>query len=155
MISCSWLPPFEAWDTAVVRKQYHFWPGDHGLDAWDVDRLIRLSKGLPVVRVPLNSITEVDSAYWFNDPQLPPTVRGIVEHMRLVREVDLTYPIILGFDGRVMDGMHRVARALLDGQSTIAAVRFEVHPDPDFRAAGQKSCPTNFPSWRGRPTAVL
>jgi len=116
-------------------------PGDHGLDAWDVDRLIRLSKGLPVARVPLNSITEIDSAYWFNDPQPPPTVREIVEHMRLVRDVDLSYPIILGFDGRVMDGMHRVARALLEGQSTIAAVRLEVHPDPDFRSCRPEELP--------------
>ena len=26
-----------------MRKQYHFWPGTSGLDAWDVDRLIRLA----------------------------------------------------------------------------------------------------------------
>jgi hypothetical protein len=29
-------------ETRVVRKQYHFWPGEHGVDAWDVDRLIEL-----------------------------------------------------------------------------------------------------------------
>ncbi len=27
-----------------VRKQYHFWPGAEGLDAWDVDRLVELSR---------------------------------------------------------------------------------------------------------------
>lgn len=43
------------------------------------------------------------------------------------------YPIILGFDGRVMDGMHRVARALLEGRTTIKAVQFEDHPEPDYR----------------------
>jgi len=32
-----------------------------------------------------------------------------------------------------MDGMHRVIRALLDGQTTIAAVQFEIQPEPDFR----------------------
>jgi hypothetical protein len=36
-------------------------------------------------------------------------------------------------DGRVMDGMHRISRALLDGASVIAAVRFEVLPKPDYR----------------------
>ena len=32
---------------------------------------------------------------------------------------DVAYPIILGHDGRVMDGMHRIARALLDGRAEI------------------------------------
>lgn len=93
------------------------------------------------MHVPVDSIAQVDSAYWFSDAQPPPTVREIVEHMRLVREVDPTYPIILGFDGRVMDGMHRVARALLEGQSTIAAVRLQVHPDPDFRSCRPEELP--------------
>ena len=61
------------------------------------------------------------------------TVREVAEHVRLVQAVDLTYPIILGVDGRVMDGMHRVVRALLEGHPTIAAVQFDVHPAPDFR----------------------
>ncbi len=43
------------------------------------------------------------------------------------------YPIILGNDGRVMDGMHRIARALLEGHATIKAVQFEIQPGPDFR----------------------
>src|SRR5579863_1544919 len=37
----------------AVRKQYHFWPGESGMDAWDVDRLLRLAKDLPVQKVPL------------------------------------------------------------------------------------------------------
>ena len=43
-------------DTAEVRKQYHFWPGEDGLDAWDVDRLVELSRSLPVRQVSLGSI---------------------------------------------------------------------------------------------------
>jgi len=116
-----------------VRKQYHFWPGETGLDAWDVDRLIGLSAGLPVREVPLESIKDVDTAYWFDASSEVPTVRKIVEHFRLVREVDPSHPIILGVDGRVMDGMHRVALALLDGHSTISAVQFQVLPEPDYR----------------------
>jgi hypothetical protein len=117
----------------MVRKQYHFWPGEHGSDAWDVDRLTELSREFPVIEVPIASIAEVDSNYWFGDDFGDPTVRNVVEHMQLVQEVDPTFPIILGVDGRVMDGMHRVARALLEGRPTISAVRFDVHPEPDFR----------------------
>jgi len=118
---------------ASVRGQYHFWPGSIGLDAWDVDRLVELSQDLPVVEVPVHSIGEVDSNYWFGGGFGEPTVRKIVEHMQLVRDVDPMFPIILGVDGRVMDGMHRIARALLEGRPTIRAVRFKTQPKPDFR----------------------
>lgn len=123
-----------------MRKQYHFWPGEQGLDAWDVDRLARLSAGLPVEQIPLDSIDEVDSVYWFAN-ELAPTVRAVVEHTRLIQAVDPSYPIILGADGRVMDGMHRVARALLEGRSTIAAVRFETHLEPDYRNCRPEDLP--------------
>ena len=39
-----------------MRKQYHFWPGERGLDAWDVDGLIRLYADLPLVDVPLDTV---------------------------------------------------------------------------------------------------
>jgi hypothetical protein len=51
--------------------------------------------------------------------------------MKLIEEADLAYPILLAADGRVMDGMHRVAKAVLDGRESILAVRFAATPDPD------------------------
>jgi hypothetical protein len=119
-------------ETRGVRKQYHFWPGTEGLDAWDVDRLIDMSASLAEEEVPVTAIWEVDTVYWFDESQHP-TVRKVIEHVRLIEEVDLSYPIILGPDGRVMDGMHRVARAILEGRETITAVRLPDLPDPDFR----------------------
>ena len=92
-------------ETVAVRKQYHFWPGDEGLDAWDVDRLIDLSASLEVEEVPVTAISEVDTTYWFHEAEQA-TVRKVIEHVRLIEEVDPAYPIILGPDGRVMDGMH-------------------------------------------------
>ena len=119
--------------TYPMRKQYHFWPGEDGLDAWDVDRLVRLTADLPIREVPLETITDVDTDYWFDGSAEVATVRKVVEHVRLIQDVDPSFPIILGVDGRVMDGMHRIARALLDGRTSILAVQFEVHPEPDFR----------------------
>ena len=46
-----------------MRKQYHFWPGEQGLDAWDVDRLIALSRNLPAITVDPESIPGVETAY--------------------------------------------------------------------------------------------
>jgi hypothetical protein len=83
--------------------------------------------------VALASIDEVDSAYWFGADGSPLTVRILVRHMQLVKDADLYFPIILSADGPVMDGMHRVAKALLDGRTPILSVRFKVQPEPDFR----------------------
>jgi hypothetical protein len=115
-----------------VRKQYHLRPGESGLDAWDVDRLVELSEGLTPQTVRLDSIAEIDSEYWFEASQ-PATVRNVIQHVRLIQEVDLTFPIILSHDGHVMDGMHRIARAILDGHSTIEAVQFDMDLEPDYR----------------------
>jgi hypothetical protein len=117
-----------------MRKQYHFWPAERGFDAWDVDRLITLSRNLPIEQVSVDSIGEVDTAYWFDASSEVPTVRKVIEHVRLISEVDTSYPIILGYDGRLMDGMHRIARALLEGRNVVSAVRFSSPPEPDFRS---------------------
>jgi hypothetical protein len=111
------------------------------LDAWDVDRLIQLSQNFKVHEIPVASITEIDSPYWFNDERDKPTVRNMVDHFRLVQEVDMSYPIILNVDGRVMDGMHRVARALLAGKSTIKAVQFDQQPESDFQNCRPEDLP--------------
>ncbi len=115
-----------------MRKQYHFRPSPNGFYAWDVDRLVALTRRFPVSDFPLNLIRELDETYWYQGPDAQPTVRSIVDHFRLVNEADLSYPIILSANGGVMDGMHRVAKALLLGHATIRAVRFAADPAPDF-----------------------
>lgn len=124
-----------------MRKQYHLLRVGDRFDAWDVARLVELSADLPTRNVPLTSIQSIDDAYWFQDDSQPPTVRAVVEHMRLINDVDAAHPIILGADGRVMDGMHRVAKALLDGDSTISAVQFETDPEPDYRGCRPADLP--------------
>lgn len=124
-----------------MRKQYHFWPAKRGFDAWDIDRLIALSRDLPVEQVAVDSIGEIDTQYWFDGSAEVPTVRKVVEHARLISEVDTSYPIILGHDGRVMDGMHRIARALLESRTEIDAVRFPSPPEPDYRNCSPHELP--------------
>lgn len=122
-----------------MRKQYHFWPSDRGLMAWDVDRLIEFSRDFPRQKVKLDSIAELDEVYWFDTDEQQSTCRRVIQHLELIREADLSFPIILAADGRVMDGMHRVAKALLEGLTTIEGVRFETDPEPDYigRKAGE------------------
>ena len=114
----------------VVRAQYHFRASERGLLAWDVRRLIELSGELQPHDVPLIDIAELSENYWFAHDE--PTCQSIVDHVSLINEADLSYPIILDADGRVMDGMHRVCKAALMGHAAISAVRFRETPEPDY-----------------------
>jgi len=73
------------------------------------------------------------------------TCREITEHARLMIDCDLTYPVILSIDGRVMDGMHRICKALLEGRSEIEAVRFVHDPEPDYVGVDPDDLP--YPDW--------
>jgi hypothetical protein len=115
---------------AAVRKQYYFRPSARGLLAWDVDRLARLSAALPVRRVELATLRELDEPV-FGDGE-PPTWRSLIEHLKLIDETDLSYPIILAADGAVMDGRHRIAKAARLGLPDVEARQFPEDPEPDY-----------------------
>jgi ParB-like chromosome segregation protein Spo0J len=115
-----------------VRKQYHSRHSERGNLIWDVDGLVRASKQLPRLRVPLSSLRELDEPYWFDGIEDVPTCRAVADHARLIAETDLTHPIILSSSGRIMDGMHRAAKAYMLGLETVDAVQFEVDPEPDL-----------------------
>jgi hypothetical protein len=112
-----------------MRKQYYFRPSDRGVLAWDVDRLVDLSGDLPRMQIPLSAIRELDEP-WAGEGESQ-TWLEMVEHIKLIEAADLSYPIILSASGRVMDGMHRVTKAVLQGRAAIEAVQFDEDPAPD------------------------
>jgi hypothetical protein len=115
-----------------MRKQYYFRLAHSCYDTWDVDRLIALSIELPRLRIELSDITELNQPFVLEGSKECPTAQEILEHIRLIEDVDLSYPIILSASGRVMDGMHRVMKAARAGMESIEAVKFKQDPEPDF-----------------------
>ncbi len=115
-----------------MRKQYHFKKSQNGFFAWDVDKLVRQTSNFEIIDVPLSEISEFEQPYWYLDTSDVPTCRSIADHMKLVQKCELRFPIILAADGSVMDGMHRVCKAYLNGQTTLKAVKFKTTPKPDF-----------------------
>lgn len=113
-----------------MRKQYHFRQVGDDTYIWDVHHLVGLSQDLPIHDVLLSDIKELNEAYWF--PNSHPTTQDIIEHIQLIQATDLSYPIILSADSRVMDGMHRVAKAKLQNLFTIKAVKFQLTPEANF-----------------------
>lgn len=94
------------------------------------ERLWAAAAGLPIHRLQISDIPELDEDCWFDGRG--PTCREVAEHARRIAEVDLAFPVILAADGRLMDGGHRIARAWLDGLSEVQAVQFVTDPDPDW-----------------------
>ena len=80
--------------------------------------------------MPLSAIRELDEP--FHSDNEPSTWRAIIEHVSLMNAAELRFPIILAADGRVMDGMHRVAKAVLLGHTRVEAVQFTQDPEPDY-----------------------
>jgi hypothetical protein len=122
-----------------MRKQYYFRQSTAGLLAWDVDRLVELTRNFPRKPVPLTAIRELDQP-WSGDDEHQ-TWRAMLAHVQLMDEADLAYPIILSADGAVMDGMHRAAKAVRLGCHTIEAVQFDVDPPADHLGKGPEDLP--------------
>ena len=116
-----------------MRRQYHFRKDGKDTLIWDVNKLSRLVQSQEVVEVPLGEIKELDEAFWYGAPGDIPTCRSIAGHAKLIEATDLEFPIMLCPEGRVMDGMHRVCKALNMGRSTIKAQRLAELPPPDFK----------------------
>ncbi|HJE03850.1 MAG TPA: hypothetical protein K8U92_08240 [Aliarcobacter thereius] len=114
-----------------MRKQYHFRNIYNNIHIWDVDNIILLTKDLEEEEIPLSSIKELDETYWY-DIDNSPTCRSVAEHMILVQEADLKYPIIICPEGKIIDGMHRVVKAYLNNQKSIFSYRLKKMPKPDF-----------------------
>lgn len=94
-----------------------------GNHTWSVARLFELSRDLPVMEVPLSHL----NMYYYYEKL---TLRDMVMHMNAVLDADLEKPIILDEDGDLMDGRHRLMKALLNGAETIKVVRFDENPSP-------------------------
>lgn len=114
-------------DTLCLEEQT-FRSGDKH---WRVLILQEIAKGLPVGRIPMSGLNTVDLVPLSRD------MNNFVAHMRRVLDADLSFPIILDDEGYVMDGRHRIARSLLDGEDSILFVRFAKTPDPCFTSSGK------------------
>jgi hypothetical protein len=94
---------------------------------------------LPRKLVQLTEIRELDEA-WCGEGEAP-TWHALIEHLKLIEEADLAFPIILSSNGAVMDGMHRVAKAVLLRRPRIEAVQFGQDPAPDHVGRGPAELP--------------
>jgi hypothetical protein len=97
---------------------------------WYVKRLWQLAKDLPQFEYEVASFKGFDQDFWFGD-RIKPTIANVLAHHQKIQNADLSFPIIISEDGLIMDGVHRICKADLEGRKTIPAVRFIKNPEPD------------------------
>lgn len=103
---------------------------DGVLYLWITRKLWALAVRLPTFEYDVASFECFDKDVWFGS-QNEPTVNRVLEHYKKIESADFKFPIILSHDGKVLDGVHRICKAYLDGRKTVPAVRFEEDPEPD------------------------
>lgn len=96
---------------------------------WFTERLWREAQSLEPFEIKMSSIKELDQNCWFTTQA--PTLREVSKHFARIEGTNLDYPIILNEDGSLMDGGHRLCKALLEGKTTVNAVQFKTMPEPD------------------------
>ena len=93
---------------------------------WLMANLIAMSKDLEVFDLPLIGLDLLVS------PWECASVASFIYHVQRVQDCDLKHPVILGAEGQLMNGWHRICKAILQGDETIKAVRFETTPGADI-----------------------
>ena len=91
-----------------------------------VHEAIRLSKDLPVKEINLSEI------YMSYGSMCKDSFRSFLEHVKMVNDADLSCPILMNEDGCIIDGRHRLAKAILDECETIKVKRFVDDPADCF-----------------------
>ncbi len=108
-----WSTPLADGSIPFVRMQ----------QLWD------MAAGLPIKQVKVKELNALDDVRWFSERmQKLPTCRAVAGHARDIYEVDFGFPIILSPSGVVLDGMHRLCKAFLQGREEIDAVQLPAMP---------------------------
>ena len=100
---------------------------------WLVKDLWEAVRGLPTETVDISSLREVhDQESWISSAFIGDWDAVFHEDRVRIHKADLSYPVILHPNGWLMDGFHRVALAILKGETTVQAVRLtaETLPEP-------------------------
>ncbi len=94
---------------------------------WKATTLVEYAKDLEPFDLQLKALDISVKPFCIED------IRAVCLHMKRVELTNLEYPIIMDETGYIIDGWHRVVKALLAELETIKAVRFDEDPPFDFQ----------------------
>lgn len=96
-----------------------------GDDRWLVTTIIDAAKDCEVYDLQLCAL-DLDVMPWGNQ-----SILSYCNHIKRVESVDINHPIIQAPCGWIIDGWHRVVKAILNGDEIIKAKRLKHLPIPD------------------------
>lgn len=108
---------------------------------WYVDQLWILARDLPVTSRAVQSFRELQECCWEQSMGLA----DFAAHVRRVEQADPAYPIIISAEGWLMDGAHRLVKAMLRGETHVPVQQFQVTPPPDFEDPEPEELIEGFP----------
>lgn len=96
---------------------------------WKTASLIEAALKLPIFQLDITKVSIEEVLRW-----KIVNLRDYLNHYRRVAQADLSSPLILRSDGYIMNGWHRVIKALFEGVKQLPAKKFQVDPEPDFKS---------------------
>lgn len=106
-------PKIKLPDSEPLQDRYT----DGGGNYWNVARLIDDTKDLEPFDCPLAAL-DLSNETWSGCD-----LSHLPFHVKKVMDADLSKPIILSWNGAIADGRHRIIKAIVEGKTTIKAVR--------------------------------
>ena len=92
---------------------------------WSTNTIRKSIIGLEEFELPLMGI-DMSTLPWHL-----PNFTWILYHIKRIQKANLKHPIVLDPNGQIIDGWHRIAKAVLLGRESIKAVRLNVMPEVD------------------------
>lgn len=117
--------PIEFKSDVLVTDNYYVDANDN---QWLVSSLIQHVKEQELVpfKLPLQCI-DIGVNVWNTK-----NVYKVAYHAKRALNVTLEHPVIMDESGFIMDGWHRILRALIEDKEYVMAVRFTKTPPPDI-----------------------
>ncbi len=113
-----------------MRQQYHFRKVENDTHIWNVNKLMKKLKNIPVEVLPVHTFRDqLNTDYWAQGKSM--TCDEVIAHTQLILEADLSFPILLCPEYKVIDGMHRICKAVLEKRKIIEAIVLKTLPPPD------------------------
>lgn len=108
------------WSKDLSEQGVNSWCGGR----WAIDDLIEKTKHLKVFDLNLDHIDLSNMSFDCKD------IVDFCRHIKHVNEASLDYSIILDSKGCILDGRHRICKALMLGHKKIKAVRMKEYIKP-------------------------
>lgn len=113
----------------MIRPQYHFRKIGEDTHIWRIEPLLKYR--FTPLDLMLGKITEIHEPYWYAATNGTPTCISVMRHAAQAHASNLSYPILICENHKIIDGMHRVMKAYSEGLATIRAHQITL-PAPDF-----------------------